>query len=177
LLNLFSGIKSGMVDDGTAIGLGLASAVSRLKDSEAKSKVIILLTDGVNNQGEVAPLTAAEIASTFDIRVYTIGVGTMGTAPYPVQTQFGTRYQDVEVEIDEDVLQQIAQMTGGTYFRATDNEKLKQVYEQIDELEKSKIEVTEFSKHKEEFLPIALGAAFLLLLEVGMRNTLLRTIP
>jgi len=177
LINLFEGIKSGMVEDGTAIGLGLASAVTRLKESEAKSKVIILLTDGVNNRGEIAPLTAAEIAETFDIRVYTIGVGSMGTAPFPVQTQFGVRYQDVEVQIDEEVLQQIAEKTGGQYFRATDNERLKAVYQEIDELEKSKIDVTEFSKHKEEYLPLLLAAIGLFFGELLLRNTLLKTVP
>jgi len=178
LLNLFRDIKSGMIKDGTAIGMGLASAVNRLKDSDAKSKVIILLTDGVNNSGSVAPLTAAEIAEKFNIRVYTIGVGTTGTAPFPVQSPFGgIQYVDQEVQIDEEILQQIAEMTSGKYFRATDNEKLKEVYAEIDLLEKSKIDVTEFSKKKEEFLPLALLAASLLFIEVMLRNTVLRTIP
>ena len=178
LLNLFSDIKSGMIKDGTAIGMGLASAVNRLKDSDAKSKVIILLTDGVNNSGSIAPLTAAEIAEKFNIRVYTIGVGSTGTAPFPVQSPFGgVQYVDQEVEIDEEVLQQIAEMTNAAYFRATDNEKLKEVYAEIDQLEKSKIDVTEFSKKKEEFLPFAILAAILLLLEVGLRNTILRAVP
>ncbi|WP_020532683.1 vWA domain-containing protein [Flexithrix dorotheae] len=177
LVNLFEDIKSGMVKDGTAIGMGLASAVNRLKESEAISKVAILLTDGVNNSGSIAPVTAAEIADEFDIRVYTVGMGTNGVAPMPVQTPFGMQYKNVEVEIDEDALQKIAEMTGGKYFRATDNESLKKIYEEIDQLEKSKIDVTEFSKKKEEFLPFALLAAILLFMEITLRNTVLRTIP
>ena len=127
LINLMRELKSGMIEDGTAIGNGLATAINRIKDSEAVSKVIILLTDGVNNRGEIAPATAADIAKTFGIRVYTIGVGSMGTAPYPVQTPFGTQYQNMPVEIDEDILKEISSKTGGRYFRATDNNKLVQV--------------------------------------------------
>ena len=145
-INLFKDVKSGMVEDGTAIGMGLATAVNRLKESDAISKVIILLTDGVNNKGVVAPFTAAEIAKKFGIRVYTIGVGTEGYAPYPFQTPFGIQYQDVEVQIDEETLQNIATVTDGKYFRATNNSKLKEIYKDIDKLEKSKIEVTEFHK-------------------------------
>jgi Ca-activated chloride channel homolog len=177
LKNLFTAIKSGMVLDGTAIGLGLSTAVSRLKDSEAKSKVVILLTDGVNNAGSVAPLTAAEIARTFGIRVYTIGVGTYGFAPYPVQTPFGIQYQNLEVQIDEDVMKQIAQMTNGRYFRATSNTKLQEVYNEIDKLERTKIFVTEFRRYSEEFYPFAIAAALLLLLELMLRYTVLRSIP
>ena len=177
LINLFKDIQSGMIEDGTAIGLGLANAVNRLKDSQAKSKVIILLTDGVNNQGEIAPLTAAELAKTFGIRVYTIGIGTQGTAPYPVQTAFGVSMRNMPVKIDEEVLQQIAEMTGGQYFRATDNNKLKAIYEQIDQLEKSKIEVKQFSTRNEEYLMFALLGALFLLLEIALRNSLLRNIP
>jgi len=177
LINLFKDVKSGIIEDGTAIGMGLANAVSRLKDSDAKSKVIILLTDGVNNQGAIAPATAADLAQTFGIRVYTIGVGTEGVAPYPMNTPFGVQLRNVPVEIDEDVLTEIAQKTGGEYFRATDNEKLKQIYEQIDKLEKSKIEVKEFSQRNEEFLLFVLIAAFLLLTEMVLRNTILRQIP
>ena len=128
LLNLFKDIQPGIIQDGTAIGLGLANAVSRIKDSQAKSKVIILLTDGVNNAGEIAPVTAAEIAKTFGIRVYSIGVGTQGKAPYPFQTAFGVQYQDIDVEIDEATLKQVAATTGGQYFRATDNASLKEIY-------------------------------------------------
>lgn len=132
LLNLFKDIQSGMIQDGTAIGLGLVNAVSRIKDSHAKSKVIILLTDGSNNAGEIAPVTAAEIAKTFGVRVYTIGVGTKGMAPYPFQTAFGVQYQNIPVEIDEATLKQIASTTGGQYFRATDNASLKEIYSEID---------------------------------------------
>jgi len=177
LINLFRDIKSGMIEDGTAIGMGLATSVSRLKDSDAKSKVIILLTDGVNNRGAIAPVTAAELAQTFGIRVYTVGVGTEGMAPYPVPTPFGIQIRNVPVEIDEETLQEIAQNTGGEYFRATDNKKLKQIYEQIDQLEKSKIEVKEFSQKDEEFLTFVLLAAILLLSDMILRNTLLRQIP
>ena len=177
IINLFRDIKSGMIEDGTAIGMGLATSVSRLKDSDAKSKVIILLTDGVNNQGAIAPATAAELAQTFGIRVYTIGIGTEGMAPYPVNTPFGVQLRNMPVEIDEETLQEIANNTGGEYFRATDNNKLKQIYEQIDQLEKSKIEVKEFSQKNEEFLTFVLLAAFLLLSDIILRNTLLRQIP
>lgn len=177
VINLFRDIKSGMIEDGTAIGMGLATSVSRLKDSDAKSKVVILLTDGVNNQGAIAPATAAELAQTFGIRVYTIGVGTEGMAPYPVNTPFGVQLRNMPVEIDEEVLQGIAESTGGEYFRATDNNKLKQIYEQIDQLEKSKIEVKEFSQKNEEFLLFVLIAAFLVLSDMVLRNTLLRQIP
>lgn len=177
LVNLFRDIRTGMLEDGTAIGLGLATAVSRIKESKAKSKVIILLTDGVNNRGEIAPITAAEIAQTFGVRVYTIGVGTLGTAPYPVETVFGKQYQEVEVKIDEELLQNIAQMTGGAYFRATDNNKLKEIYQQIDLLEKTKIDVREYSKRSEEYLPFALLAALFLLAEILLRNTVFRNLP
>jgi len=177
LINLFKDVKSGMVDDGTAIGMGLATAVNRLKDSKAISKVIILLTDGVNNSGMVPPLTAAEIAEKFGIRVYTIGVGTEGFAPYPFQTPFGIQYQDVEVKIDEKTLQDIAILTGGKYFRATNNNSLKEIYKDIDALEKSKIEVTEFHKRSEEFLSFALWALALLLLGFILQITYLKQIP
>ena len=177
LLNLFKDIQPGIIQDGTAIGLGLANAVSRIKDSQAKSKVIILLTDGVNNTGEIAPVTAAEIAKTFGIRVYTIGVGTQGEAPYPIPTVFGIQYQNVPVEIDEQVLKQIASTTGGQYFRATDNASLKEIYSEIDQMEKTKISVQEFSKKQEEYKNWALIVFALLLVEVLLRNTLLRNIP
>lgn len=177
LLNLFKDIQPGIIQDGTAIGLGLANAVSRIKDSQAKSKVIILLTDGVNNTGEIAPVTAAEIAKTFGIRVYTIGVGTQGEAPYPIPTAFGVQYQNVPVEIAEQVLKQIASTTGGQYFRATDNSSLKEIYSEIDQLEKTKISVQEFSKKQEEYKNWALLVFALLLIEVLLRNTVLRNIP
>ena len=177
LINLFKDIKSGMIADGTAIGMGLATAVNRLKDSKAISRVIILLTDGVNNQGLVAPLTAAEIAQKFAIRVYTIGVGTEGYAPYPFQTAFGIQYQDVEVQIDEKTLQDIATITDGKYFRATNNRSLKEIYEDINKLEKSKIETTEYHKRKEEFLPFALLALLFLTLSFLLKSTYLKSIP
>ena len=167
LLNLFKDIQPGIIQDGTAIGLGLANAVSRIKDSQAKSKVIILLTDGVNNTGEIAPV----------IRVYTIGVGTQGEAPYPIPTAFGIQYQNIPVEIDEQVLKQIASTTGGQYFRATDNASLKEIYSEIDQMEKTKISVQEFSKKQEEYKNWALIVFALLLVEVLLRNTLLRNIP
>ncbi|MCS2893237.1 VWA domain-containing protein [Parabacteroides faecis] len=177
LLNLFKDIQPGIIQDGTAIGLGLANAVSRIKDSQAKSKVIILLTDGVNNAGEIAPVTAAEIAKTFGIRVYAIGVGTQGTAPYPFQTAFGVQYQDIPVEIDEPTLKQIASTTGGQYFRATDNNSLKEIYSEIDKMEKTKISVQQYSKKQEEYKNWALLLFALLLVEILLRNTLLRNIP
>jgi Ca-activated chloride channel family protein len=176
LINLLREIQSGMIEDGTAIGMGLATAVNRIKDSKAKSKVIILLTDGVNNRGEIAPSTAADIAKTFGIRVYTIGVGTQGTAPYPVQTPYGIQYQDMPVEIDEGILQEIAQKTGGKYFRATDNDKLTQVYKEIDKLEKSKIDVKQFSRKEEKYLIPAVIAFFLLLFEIAARNTIFKNL-
>lgn len=177
LLNLFKDIQSGMIQDGTAIGLGLANAVSRIKDSHAKSKVIILLTDGSNNAGEIAPVTAARSAKTFGVRVYTIGVGTKGMAPYPFQTAFGVQYQNIPVEIDEATLKQIASTTGGQYFRATDNASLKEIYSEIDQMEKTKISVQEYSKKQEEYKNWALLVFVLLLVEILLRNTLLRNIP
>ncbi len=177
LLNLFQDIQSGMIDDGTAIGLGLANSISRLKESSAKSKVVILLTDGVNNQGEIAPLTAAEIAKTFGIRVYTIGVGSLGNAPYPFKTAFGVQYQNVPVKIDEDVLREIASLTDGKYFRATNNEKLREIYSEINALEKTKIEVREVSTKTEEFFLFAFLALILIFLELLLRTTILRTNP
>lgn len=177
LLNLFKDIRVGMIQDRTAIGLGLANAVSRIKDSQALSKVIILLTDGSNNAGEIAPVTAAEIARAFGIRVYTIGVGTRGMAPYPFQTAIGVQYQNIEVDIDEPALQQIAATTGGQYFRATNNRSLKEIYTEIDKLEKTKISVQEYSKKQEEYKNLALVVFALLLLEILLRYTLLRKIP
>jgi Ca-activated chloride channel homolog len=174
LINLLREIQSGMIEDGTAIGMGLANAVNRIKDSDAKSKVIILLTDGINNRGEIAPATAAGIAKTFGVRVYTIGVGTQGTAPYPVQTPFGTQYQNMPVEIDEAILKDIAQTTGGRYFRATDNDKLVQVYGEIDKLEKSKIDVKQFTRKEEKYLIPAIIAFCLLAIEILVRYTVLK---
>ena len=177
LKNLFKDVKNGMIEDGTAIGMGLATSVNRLRNSDAKSKVVILLTDGSNNSGSVPPLTASEIAREFGVRVYSIGVGTNGKAPFPYKNRFGqTSYQNMEVKIDEATLKEIAQMTGGKYFRATNNRSLEAIYKEIDELEKSKIEVTEYRKKKEEFFPFALIAGILLLLEFGIKNTILRSI-
>lgn len=177
VVNLFKDVQTGLIEDGTAIGSGLATAVSRLKDSDAISRVIILLTDGVNNKGEIAPITAAEIAKTYGVRVYTVGVGTQGEAPYPVQTPFGVRYQNMKVEIDEALLRQIAEMTGGKYFRAEDNKALSTVYDEIDKMERIKIEVTEHSKKQEEFRRFAFFALALLALDLLLRSTLLRSIP
>ena len=182
LLNLFNSIKGdiaqrGLIEDGTAIGMGIANAVTRLKDSKAKSKVIILLTDGSNNRGDISPLTAAEIAKQFGIRIYTIGVGTNGTAPYPMQTYSGTQYVNVPVEIDEKTLTEIAGTTNGNYFRATSNSKLKEVYQEIDKLEKTKLNVKEFSKREEEYQVFAWIAFFCILLELLLRNSVLKKIP
>jgi Ca-activated chloride channel family protein len=174
LINLYKEIKYGMIDDGTAIGMGLATAVNRLKGSEAKSRVVILLTDGSNNMGSIPPLTAAEIAKQFNVRVYTVGIGTHGYAPYPVQTPTGIQYQKMPVDVDEATLTKIADITGGKYFRATDNDKLKHIYDQIDKLEKAKIDVTQYHKKTELFLPFALAALLFLLLEFGFKNTLLK---
>lgn len=182
LLNMFQNVSSdiaakGIIEDGTAIGMGLANAISRLKDSQAKSKVIILLTDGSNNRGEISPTTAAEMAKSFGIRVYTIGVGTNGTAPYPVQGAYGKQYINVAVEIDENVLRQIAQTANGQYYRATSNSKLKEVYEEIDKLERTKLQVKEFSKNQEEYQPLALALLLTLLVSILLKQTVLRTIP
>ncbi len=177
LLNLFGSIKSGLIEDGTAIGLGLANAVSRIKDSQAKSKVIILLTDGSNNRGDIDPISAAEIAKTFGIRVYTIGVGRKGKAPYPFQTAYGVQYQNIDVDIDEPPLRQIAQTTGGEFYRATSTNSLSSIYQKIDQLEKTKMNVHEYSKKHEEYRVFALGALLVLLLEILLRNTILRRLP
>jgi Ca-activated chloride channel family protein len=176
LVNLMREIQSGMIEDGTAIGNGLATAINRIKDSEAKSKVIILLTDGVNNRGEIAPATAADIAKSFGIRVYTIGVGSQGTAPYPVQTPYGVQYQNMPVEIDEAILKEISGKTGGRYFRATDNDKLVQVYAEIDKMEKSKIDVRQFTRREEKFLLPSVIAFILLALEILARLTIYKNI-
>ena len=178
IINLFKEVKSGMIEDGTAIGDGLATAVSRLEESKAISKVIILLTDGVNNSGSVDPLSAAEIAKMFGIRVYTIGVGSRGYAPYPVQDQFGrTHMQQMEVQIDEDLLKKIAVETGGKYFRAENNEKLRQIYDEIDKMEKSKIDVQEFKRKYEKFLPFALAAIIIFMVEMLLRYVYFRKLP
>jgi Ca-activated chloride channel family protein len=177
LISLLHSVQFGMVDDGTAIGMGLGSAVSRLRTSHAKSKVIILLTDGSNNTGDIAPLTAAEIAKQFGIRVYTIGVGTRGVAPMPVQTPFGLQYQNMPVEFDESTLSQIAQMTHGKYYRATDNNTLQSIYQDIDKLEKHKLEVKEYNRRSDVYTGFALLALLLLGGELALRYTMLRRIP
>jgi Ca-activated chloride channel homolog len=177
LKNLLRQVKSGVVEDGTALGMAIAQAVNRLKESQAKSKVMILLTDGVNNRGEIDPLTATQIAQTFGIRMYTIGVGTIGMAPYPVQTPFGVRYQNVPVDVDEKTLQKIAVMTEGQYFRATNNRSLQQIYDEIDEMEKTRIEVTTYRSYTELFYGWALAGIIALLLEWALAGTLLRKLP
>ena len=176
LINLLREVECGMIEDGTAIGNGLATAINRIKDSEAKSKVIILLTDGINNRGDIAPATAADLAKTFGIRVYTVGVGTNGVAPYPVNTLFGIQYQNMQVEIDEEILKNIAEKTGGVYFRATGNDRLTQVYGEIDRLEKSKIDVRQFSRKEEKYLLPALIAMIFIFLEVLIRQTILKNL-
>ena len=177
LINLMKEVETGLIDDGTAIGNGLATAVARLKDSDAKSKVVILLTDGMNNSGEVAPLMAAEIAKTYDIRVYTIGVGAMGEAPYPFMTPWGMQVQNVKVEIDEDLLKQIASETGGKYFRATNNTKLMEIYNEINQMEKTRTTVDSFPVYSELFMRFALIALFALLSELLFRFVILRRLP
>ncbi len=178
LQTLLARIRSGLIEDGTAIGNGLATAINRLRESDAKSKVIILLTDGVNNRGEITPLTAAEIAKAQGIRVYTIGVGTEGMAPYPALDMFGNMtFVNQKVEIDEKTLSTIAEQTGGMYFRATDKAKLKAIYDQINKLEKSKVEVSEHITYHELFLLWALLACGLLLAEFLLSNLLLKRIP
>ena len=177
LLNLFKDIKSGMVEDGTAIGMGLATAVARLKESKSKTKVIILMTDGVNNMGYIDPATAVQIAKTYGIRIYTIGIGKNGTAPYPVVDQNGkTFFQNMPVQIDEALLRNASQQTGGLYFRATGNDKLKEIYSQIDKLERSKIKISNYHRKNERFHLFLAVAVFCLLLEVLLRNTYLKTL-
>ncbi len=177
LSNLLSQIRSGMIQDGTAIGNAIANGVNRLKDSKAKSKVMILLTDGVNNAGQIDPLTAAQIAQKFGIRIYTVGVGTMGEAPYPFDTPFGRRYQMVPVEIDENLLKQISNATGGKYFRATSNKKLAEIYEEIDKLEKTRVEVTSYRRAKELYFNWALIGFILLISEFGLSRIYLKRLP
>ncbi len=177
LKNLFKEVHTDMVRDGTAIGDGLATAINRLRTSTAISKVIILLTDGVNNMGMIDPLTAAQIAQKFGIRVYTIGVGSSGPVPFPFQTNRGVIYQNVEIPVDEALLKEIAAITGGRYFWANTQNKLEQIYEEINELEKTKIDVTEFKSNKDEFFPFLLLALLILIIEFLIRNIYLRSIP
>jgi Ca-activated chloride channel family protein len=177
LRGLLREVKPGVVEDGTAIGMAIAQAVNRLKESTAKSKVMILLTDGVNNRGEIDPITATQIAQSFGIRMYTIGVGTIGMAPYPVQTPFGVRYQNVPVDVDEKTLQKIAVMTQGQYFRATNNRSLQQIYDEIDEMEKTRIEVTTYRSFTELFYGWALAGIIALVLEWVLAGTVFRKLP
>lgn len=178
LLDALNNLESGLIEDGTAIGMGLATAADRLKDSEAKSKVVILLTDGENNQGIIDPKTAAEIAASLKMRVYTIGVGTEGMAPYPVKDRFGrTMLQEVKVNIDEKLLEYIANLTGVSYYRATDGNKLQDIFGEIDRLEKNRIEVASFKRYHEEFYPLALAALFLLVLEQLISLLIIKRIP
>ncbi len=177
LINQYQTIESGMIDDGTAIGDGLAAAINRLKNSKSKSKIIILLTDGVNNAGSLDPLSAAEIAGMYGIRIYTIGVGTIGKAPYPFQTPIGIQYEQVEVKIDEALLKEVSQMTHGQYFRATNKQKLESIYQDIDKMEKTKLDVTEYARKNEEFLIFALVALILLALELILKTTVFKSYP
>ena len=177
LINLIKEIECGRIEDGTAIGNGLATAVARLKDSDAKSKVIILLTDGVNNSGEISPKMAAEIAKTYGIRVYTIGVGAMGTAPYPYMTPYGPQLVNVEVQIDEPLLKEIAQGTDGKYFRATDNTKLLEIYGEINKMEKNKVQVDSFPLYKELYMPFALAALLALALGLVLKLFVIKYLP
>ena len=176
LINLMKEVQTGLIEDGTAIGNGLATAVARMKDSDAKSRVVILLTDGVNNSGEIAPQTAAEIAKTYGIRVYTIGVGANGMAPYPVMTPWGVDIQKMQVEIDEDLLKSIADATGGRYFRATDNTKLSEIYSEINKMEKARTTIDSFPVYKELFGKYAIAALICLLLELFIR-LIIRRMP
>ncbi len=176
LINLMKEVQTDLIEDGTAIGNGLATAVARLKDSDAPSRVVILLTDGVNNRGEISPETAAEIAKTYNVRVYTIGVGANGTAPYPVMTPWGPDVQNVKVEIDEALLKEMAESTGGRYFRATDNTKLAEIYGEINKMEKARTTVDSFPVYKELYLKYALLALACIVLELIVK-VLLRRLP
>ncbi len=182
LLNLLQNVRTdiaarGLIEDGTAIGMGLANAVSRLKDSKAKSKVVILLTDGSNNRGDISPMTAAEIAKSLGIRVYTIGVGTNKVAPYPMPVAGGVQYVNIPVEIDTKTLSEIASVTEGDFYRATNTKELRKIYKEIDQLEKSKLNVKKFSKRYEAYQPFAIAAILSLLLEILLRITIFRRIP
>ncbi|MDL1893482.1 VWA domain-containing protein [Sphingobacteriales bacterium CHB3] len=178
LKNQLRTVKQGVIEDGTAIGMAIAQGVNRLKESKSASKVIILLTDGINNRGEIDPVTATQIAQTFGIRMYTIGVGTnAGQAPFPVQTPFGTRYQNMPVDVDDKTLTAIAEMTGGKYFRATDNRSLKKIYQEIDEMEKTRIEVRSYRSYTELFYGWVWIGLFAMVMEMGLGLTYLRKLP
>ena len=176
LINLMKDVQTDLIEDGTAIGNGLATAVARMKNSDAKSRVVILLTDGVNNMGEIDPNMATEIAKTYGIRVYTIGVGANGQAPYPVQTPWGIELRNIPVEIDEPLLKDIAAGTGGRYFRATDNTKLSEIFAEIDKMEKTRTSVDSFPVYKDLFSGYAIAALICLLLEV-LIGAILRRMP
>ncbi len=178
LVNLLSQVEMGVINDGTAIGNGLTTAINRLRNSEAPSKVIVLLTDGENNSGQIDPTTAAELAKEFGIRVYTLGVGTIGTAPYPAYDAWGDIvYQNVEVKIDDELLTNISEMTGGKYFRATDNDKLKEIYTEINSLEKAKVEVENSVRYTEHFSTFLLWGLLSLLLMAAFEYIIIRKIP
>ncbi len=178
LLDFLDRVDIGMIEDGTAIGMAIGTSVNRLRDSEAKSKVIVLLTDGINNRGEIDPVTAARMAAAFDIRIYTIGAGTRGTAPYPVEDRFfGTRYVQMPVEIDEETLTEIADITGGQYFRATDAEGLKEIFGRIDQMEKTQVKTRHYVEYSEKFQYILALALFLLIAELVLTQTILRKLP
>lgn len=177
LINMFKGVKEGLIEDGTAIGHGLATAVNNLKESKSKSKIVILLTDGENNSGKISPMTAADLAAKYDIKVYTIGVGKNGYADMPVNTIFGQQLQKVEVKIDEETLKTISQKTGGMYFRATDNKSLKNIYDEIDKLEKDKIREKLLKYKDEEYMTYLIPALLLLLLEILLRLLVFRNLP
>jgi Ca-activated chloride channel family protein len=177
LINLMKEVQTDLIEDGTAIGNGLATAVARMKDSDAKSRVVILLTDGVNNRGEISPQMAAEIAKTYGIRVYTIGVGKEGMAPYPVMTPWGVEVQNVKVEIDEALLSEIAESTGGRYFRATDNTKLAEIYSEINKMEKARTTIDSFPIYKELYGSLALLALLLLMGELILKWFVIRRLP
>jgi len=181
LLNLLKGVRTdiaanGLISDGTAIGMGLANAVSRLKDAKTKSKVVILLTDGSNNMGDISPMTAAQIAKSLGIRVYTIGVGTNKVARYPMPVAGGVQYVNIPVEIDTKTLSNIAATSDGNFYRATNNKELKQIYQDIDKLEKSRMNVKKFSKRYEAYQPFAIVALLALILEILLKLTVLRKI-
>jgi Ca-activated chloride channel family protein len=178
LLQNLDRVEIGIIEDSTAIGSGITSALNRLKNSKAKSKVAIILTDGINNAGRISPLTAAEAATTLHVKIYTIGAGTKGFAPYPMKDVFGnTVYQQVQIPIDDDALKRVAEKTGGRYFRATDTEELRAIYGEIDSLEKTKIEEKGYTEYKELFLIFLIPGLIILLLEIALRNTMLRTLP
>jgi len=171
-------VKIGAIEDGTAVGSAISSSLNRLKDNQAKSKIIILLTDGINNAGRISPLTAAEVARVLGIKIYTIGAGTKGLAPYPVQGLWGKKlYQNVKIEIDEDMLKEVARISGGKYFRATDTKSLEKIYQEIDSLEKTPIEEAGFQEYKELFPPLVIWGLIILTLEIILSNTILRKLP